>query len=128
VARALAKAWEKPVRWTLPPEKIKDVCQYLERCDSDDFAAMARELVPQLVAAATAIGPDEERGGPILIRLSDVQPRPLEWLWPGRIPIGKLTLIAGDPGLGKSFVTLDMAGRVSRGTPWPDRLHEPNPC
>jgi chromosome segregation ATPase len=39
----------------------------------------------------------------------------LEWLWPGRVPLGKLTRLAGDPGLGKSFVTLDMAARVSRG-------------
>jgi len=44
----------------------------------------------------------------------------LAWLWPGRIPLGKLTLLAGDPGLGKSLVTLDIAARVSRGSPWPD--------
>lgn len=44
----------------------------------------------------------------------------LDWLWPGRVPLGKLTLLAGDPGLGKSFVTLDMAARVSQGRPWPD--------
>jgi archaellum biogenesis ATPase FlaH len=53
-------------------------------------------------------------------RLSDVKPETLEWLWPGRIPLGKLTLLAGDPGLGKSFVTLDMAARVSNGSGWPD--------
>ncbi len=53
-------------------------------------------------------------------RLKDVEREQLEWLWPGRIPLGKLTLLAGDPGLGKSFVTLDVAARVSRGEPWPD--------
>jgi KaiC/GvpD/RAD55 family RecA-like ATPase len=41
--------------------------------------------------------------------------RPIEWLDPGRIALGKLTLLAGDPGLGKSFLTLDLAARVSRG-------------
>lgn len=56
----------------------------------------------------------------IVHRLSDVQPEELEWLWPGRIPLGKLTLLAGDPGLGKSFVTCDIAARVSSGRPWPD--------
>jgi AAA domain len=40
---------------------------------------------------------------------------PIRWLEEGRIALGKLTLIAGDPGLGKSFITLDMAARVSRG-------------
>jgi putative DNA primase/helicase len=57
---------------------------------------------------------------PILVSLADVQSRPVEWLWPGRIALGKVTLIAGDPGLGKSFATLDMAARVSCGAPWPD--------
>ena len=49
-----------------------------------------------------------------------VEREQLEWLWPGRIPLGKLTLLCGDPGLGKSFLTLDMASRVSTGTAWPD--------
>jgi hypothetical protein len=56
----------------------------------------------------------------IIRRLTNVDRELLDWLWPGRIPLGKLTLLAGDPGLGKSFVTLDIAARVSRGMPWPD--------
>ena len=56
----------------------------------------------------------------ILTRLSEVEPAEIHWLWPGRIPLGKLTLMAGDPGLGKSLVTLDMAARVSTGKDWPD--------
>lgn len=56
--------------------------------------------------------------------LSDVKPEPVSWLWPGRIPRGKVTLIAGDPGLGKSFLTMDIAARVTRGGSsrgdWPD--------
>jgi hypothetical protein len=57
---------------------------------------------------------------PVLVRASDVQPRALRWLWHGRIPLGKLTLLDGDPGLGKSLVTLDLAARVSRGLEMPD--------
>lgn len=52
--------------------------------------------------------------------LADIESVPLTWLWPGKVPSGKLTLFAGDPGLGKSFVTIDMASRVSRGKDWPD--------
>ena len=58
--------------------------------------------------------------GAVVTRLADVTAKSLEWVWPGRIPVGKLTLLAGDPGLGKSFVTLDLAARVSRGDSWPD--------
>ena len=42
------------------------------------------------------------------------------WLWPGRIPLGKLSLLAGEPGVGKSTILLDGAARVTRGLQWPD--------
>ncbi|HXH51351.1 MAG TPA: AAA family ATPase [Terriglobia bacterium] len=53
-------------------------------------------------------------------RFSTIEPEPLHWLWPGRIPAGKPTLLAGDPGLGKSLSTVDIAARVSTGTRFPD--------
>jgi putative DNA primase/helicase len=53
-------------------------------------------------------------------RFSEIKPEALKWLWPGRIPLGKLTLLIGDPGLGKSLVTIDIAARVSRGSSFPD--------
>ncbi len=57
---------------------------------------------------------------PVLTKYSDIDPEKLEWLWQNRIPMGKLTLLVGDPGLGKSMLTLDIAAHVSTGTPWPD--------
>lgn len=45
--------------------------------------------------------------------------KPINWLWPGRIARGKVTLIAGHPGLGKSQVTASLAAIVSAGRPWP---------
>ncbi len=48
------------------------------------------------------------------ILLSDVEPEQVEWLWPGRIPLGKLTILEGDPDKGKSVMTLDFAARVTR--------------
>ena len=55
----------------------------------------------------------------ILSNGSDIEPIPIEWLWPGRFALGKVSLIAGDPGGGKSQLTLDMAARITRGTLWP---------
>ncbi len=52
--------------------------------------------------------------------LSDVAPEVVKWLWPGRIPLGKLTILEGDPGLGKSTLCLDVAARVTTGSPMPD--------
>jgi hypothetical protein len=72
-----------------------------------------------LDAAAEAERPPAPLGA-VLRRASDIVERKLSWLWPGRIPLGKLTLFAGDPGLGKSAATIDIAARVTRGTAWPD--------
>ncbi|MGA8872463.1 MAG: AAA family ATPase [Candidatus Acidiferrales bacterium] len=56
----------------------------------------------------------------ILRTFSEIKPETLKWLWPGRIPLGKLTLLVGDPGLGKSLATIDIAARVTRGAEFPD--------
>jgi|688.fasta_scaffold24056_9 hypothetical protein len=57
---------------------------------------------------------------PNLVCMKDVQPRPVSWLWQDRFALGRISLLVGQPGLGKSFLTCDMASRVSTGTPWPD--------
>lgn len=51
--------------------------------------------------------------------LADVRPTVVDWLIPDRIPMGKLTLVAGDPGLGKSFTMIDLIARVSTAGPIP---------
>jgi primase-polymerase (primpol)-like protein len=48
-----------------------------------------------------------------LICLADVAPQPVSWLWPERIPRGKLTLLIGDPGMGKSTLLLDLIARIT---------------
>jgi hypothetical protein len=64
---------------------------------------------------------EEKLGSGVVLRcVSDIEREELRWVWPGRIPLGKLTLFAGDPGLGKSLATQDIAARVTRGHVWPD--------
>lgn len=58
--------------------------------------------------------------GAVLVRLADVQPERLLWLWPGRLPAGKLVTLDGDPSLGKSTLSVTFAAHVSTGKPWPD--------
>lgn len=50
----------------------------------------------------------------------EIRPEKVTWIWPGRVPDSKLTILEGDPGLGKSLLTTDMAARVSKGAPMPD--------
>jgi hypothetical protein len=52
--------------------------------------------------------------------VSAVKPSAFEWLWPGRLALGYLFLLEGDPGLGKSLIALDLCARLSKGLPCPD--------
>lgn len=53
------------------------------------------------------------------VRLSSVERRAVPWLWPGKIPLGRTTVLDGDPDVGKSTIAYDLAARVTTGTPMP---------
>jgi len=52
--------------------------------------------------------------------LSQVDSETVRWLWEPYLPRGKLVLLDGDPRVGKSFIAIDLAARLSRGGPMPD--------
>ena len=58
--------------------------------------------------------------GVVLRRVSEVEQKPVDWLWEGRIALGKLSLLTGDPDAGKSFLACAMAANVTQGFDWPD--------
>src|SRR5262245_8745796 len=51
--------------------------------------------------------------------LSHIRPESVRWLWEPYLPRGRLTLFDGNPGVGKSLVTIDLAARLSRAFPLP---------
>ena len=56
----------------------------------------------------------------VLLRpLANVAAVAVEWLWRGRVPLGMLTMLDGDPGLGKSAVAFDLGARLTRGAAMP---------
>lgn len=97
-------------------EKADDAYDWVEAhvaIDRDDLVAMLEQL-------AAAARKDEPTEGPVMVCVADVEPREVSWLWPKRVPLGRLTLLVGRPKEGKSFPTTDMASRVTTGTDWPD--------
>ena len=56
----------------------------------------------------------------ILKTFSQIEEKPVEWLWDGHIPLSMFCIFAGDAGLGKSTLSLDISARLSRGLPFPD--------
>lgn len=52
--------------------------------------------------------------------LADVTPKPIDWLWANWLARGKVHVLAGEGGRGKSTILCDIASRTTRGEPWPD--------
>ncbi|MBR2671447.1 MAG: AAA family ATPase [Mogibacterium sp.] len=55
----------------------------------------------------------------LLLSFDDINAEEIHWLWYPYIPLGKVTILQGDPGCGKTMVALDLAARLSSGTPLP---------
>lgn len=58
--------------------------------------------------------------GVTLTRGDSLTPEPVQWLWPGWLARGKLAILAGAPGTGKTTTALALAATVTRGAFWPD--------
>ena len=54
--------------------------------------------------------------------MGDVQAEQVRWLWEPYIPLGKITIIQGDPGDGKTTMALAIAAAVTSGLPLPDAV------
>jgi hypothetical protein len=55
-----------------------------------------------------------------IVRMADVEAEAVQWLWYPYIPYGKLTILEGDPSVGKSYITCALASAVSRGRGLPE--------
>lgn len=84
-----------------------------DACAIDDAKRDLREIIDNRGAAVA-------RASRAVTRcMADIEPKPIEWLWEGRIPAGMPTIVDGPPGAGKSTMLLDLAARVSSGRPMP---------
>src|SRR6476469_8713390 len=58
--------------------------------------------------------------GVVLTNGADLTPQPVSWLWRYWLALGKLHILAGAPGQGKTTIAIDMAATVTSGGRWPD--------
>jgi putative DNA primase/helicase len=110
--------------------RIVHFAELPEKGDVSDWIAAGHSAddLRQSAAAAAVWSPPPAQGATnapqavrrlISHRASDIQPERLVWIWDGRIARGKVMLIGGPPGLGKSQVTANIAAAVSIGGDWP---------
>lgn len=108
----------------LGEEEREEPPQEQEAQAGDRNQAMATQVRPLAAADTGAREPEracqEQEEKTIFTRLSEVVPQPVRWFWRGRIPLGKVTVLDGDPGLGKSLLSLDLAARGSTRQLMPD--------
>ena len=50
-----------------------------------------------------------------IIRMSDVELTPVEWLWKPYLPFGKLSVLQGNPGEGKTYFAMHLAAACTNG-------------
>jgi putative DNA primase/helicase len=84
-------------------------------------AIARRERATQAVDKAIEQSAQAEAAtGVQLLQGSSLKPEPIRWLWPGWLPLGKLVLLAGEPGTGKTTAALSFAATISSGGTFPD--------
>ena len=69
---------------------------------------------------STGKKPAATPNGVVLTCGSDLTPEPVQWLWPNWLALGKLHILAGAPGQGKTTIAMAMAATVTIGGRWPD--------
>lgn len=75
------------------------------------------ERITAKLDAAIAIGQND---GVMLTCGADLTPEPISWLWPGWLAQGKLHILAGAPGQGKTTIAQSFAATITTGGRWPD--------
>ena len=81
----------------------------------NDVDALPRNPAPAAKPAPKSVGPQL-----ILTRGCDVQPVSVDWIWNGWLAAGKMHLIGGAPGTGKTTIATALAATVTQGGRWPD--------
>jgi AAA domain len=87
----------------------------LLRAATLDDATERDAQVAQALADVSTSAADPRVG----VLLAEVEPEDVAWLWRGRLALGKLSILTGDPDVGKTTLALDLGARVSTGEPMP---------
>ena len=119
-APATAPRWEGYCQGCSRHRPVETRYSHAARVLCDDCAAKPHRLPSGsgLDAPPRAAAPPAEAAppaGPLTVRASDVRSVPIRWLWGGRLALGKLAVLVGIEGIGKSALTAWLAARITRG-------------
>lgn len=119
ILAAISVANETRCEVPLPASEVRSIAHSVARYEPDaDVAAssaLGAEAIEDLLAASQAQSSD------YYLTRADAflnQPSPIEWAIRGWVPLSGTTMVYGESGGGKTFITLDMAASVAAGVPW----------
>lgn len=109
----------KTIRVIRPPEDLPIGGDIMDAVRDQKYS---KEKINALIFAAEvkSAGPV-----PVGIILATVKEKKISWLWDQRIPFGSITVLDGDPGMGKSLLTIEIAARLSKGAPLAGAMEQP---
>ena len=106
---------------------IGNLASYVKRLEEvrgrrthQDLPARA---LPSPAPLAEESEPTAEPRDLAFVKASEVEREAVEWIWQGRLARGKITVLEGDPGTGKTTLALALAACISRGNPLPGEAH-----
>jgi hypothetical protein len=111
----------------LPPDDFfrEQEEAWLAQCEAKNVIPFDRTTKANAKASQ---GSASDKVKPIIsICMADVEREELKWMWFPYIPLGKCTVIDGDPGQGKSFLCTEIAARLSQGEKLPGMSKKPEP-
>lgn len=109
-----------------PPTDMNDLAQ-LHKLEAVERAIASASLtaMPGREEASENPPADEYERTVELIRGCDVKPEPIAWLWDGWLAAGKMHVLGGAPGTGKTTISMALAATVTTGGLWPDGTRSP---
>jgi putative DNA primase/helicase len=121
LAEAVAGQW-------LPKNVMVD--RLLDIATAHDYFGLDQDAIHNLIAEYSAkvpapissevLPPLSQAPGLDVVCMADIKPSAIDWLWQNWIALGKVSVLAGDGGRGKSTILCDLTARATTGNVWPD--------
>ncbi|UCC31057.1 MAG: AAA family ATPase [Phycisphaerales bacterium] len=120
-AGQIREAWRKR-------ELLRVSHELAEQVNSNDPDLKAADVIEATYKRLRSIGTEQSSRGLVILNAEDIIEEQIDWWYEGRIALGMLNMVFGDPDLGKTRIVLDWIARKTRGVPFPDHRDMPNPA